>query len=505
MGYPALAIRPPEPLLQQYAQAQQVAAGAQEQQLRAIQVQQAQQQLQDQHALTSAMMQWDGQDYKQLPMMVLKSGGSGMAAMQMSQQVLGMRQKASEIAKDDAITAQNNTKTAIDQADQYRGRLLNIAGLTDPAAKQTAWDAEITKEENAGTFQPNQVPHQYPGDDAARAIANQFALGSKLVQEQQERQKLSLDAWKNVGGRLVNAVTGQEIGGLANIPQLNKALEVRWQNLHPGEALPETFSLPPNATPADFERIDKLMEGSERGQLSVKQQQFNEAIRQQMFEMQRDKTDMQGVIGQTKDGRAVMVPAGQAQQLGLQNVMKAPEDTINKALAARHWINLANSQGTTPEDMGIVQLVDKLDAEGKLGAIASRWNEFMTGKVGAGDPEISALRAKMGLSTTLLMQAHVGSRGSAQMLEHFEDLANQKKLDGPTLKAALGAEVNYVQDRAMDPNPPNYGKAPAAAPKAAGGGKVYTQTDVDAAVAAHPGMTAAQVEAAFKAKNWMKQ
>ena len=41
---------------------------------------------------------------------------------------------------------------------------------------------------------------------------------------------------------------------------------------------------------------------------------------------------------------------------------------------------------------------------------------------------------------------------------HFEDLANQKKLDGPTLKAAFNSEVNYVTDRAMDPNPPNWNK-----------------------------------------------
>ena len=37
--------------------------------------------------------------------------------------------------------------------------------------------------------------------------------------------------------------------------------------------------------------------------------------------------------------------------------------------------------------MSIVQLVDKLDSEGKLGPLACRWNEFMAGKFGAGDPE----------------------------------------------------------------------------------------------------------------------
>lgn len=467
-GFPALMIKPPESPLQQYAQAQQVVGGQQEQQMRALQIQQGQQQLSDQHALTNAMMNWDGKSVSELPMLVLKSGGSGQAAMSMTQNVLGIKEKASDIAKNDSITMQNTADTAAKQNDAIRGRILNVVNEADPAAKQQAWDAEVTKEEQAGTIKPGQFNHTYPGDQQATALANNFALGSKLVQEAQERQKMSLDAWKPVGGQLVNAVTGQKIGGIPNPDALNQAMQNRWQVIHPGETLPDFYKLSATSTPTDFERVDKLMEGTERSEQTKLQQETTNAIRAQTFEMMRDKTDMNAVMGQTKDGRTVMVPMGQAQQMGLQNVMKAPEDTVNKALAARHWLNLAQTQapaGSKPEDMGITQLVDRLDSEGKLGAVASRWNEFMTGKVGAGDPEISALRAKMGLSTTLLMQAHVGSRGSAQMLEHFEDLANQKKLDGPTLKAAIGAEVNYIQDRSMDPNPPTYGK-PAAKPAA---------------------------------------
>jgi len=466
-GYPALMIQQPEPPLRQFAEAQQVVGGQQQQQMVALQIQQEQQKIRDQHALTQAMTQWDGKDYKQLPMLVLQNKGSGSAAMAMTQNLLGMKEKSATIAKDDSITAQNNAEAAARENDQYRGRVLNVVGIADPAAKQAAWESELSKEEQAGKLPPGSIPHQYPGDEAATAFANHFALGSQLVKEAQERQRLALDGWKNAGGTLTNVITGEKIGGLQNIPQLNKGLETRWQVLHPGESLPENFQLAATATPADFERVDKLLEATEKGAATKAQQEVVNAMRQQTFEMQRDKTDMQAVVGlDPKNGQQVLLPAGQAQQAGIQNPMKADADMVNKALAARHWLNLANKQGDAngaPEDMGIMQLVDKLDSEDKLGPIASRWNEFMTGKVGAGDPDVAALRAKMGLSTTLLMQAHVGSRGSAQMLEHFEDLANQKKLDGPTLKAALGAEVNYVQDKAMDPNPPNYSKPKAAA------------------------------------------
>lgn len=466
-GYPALMIRPPESPVQQLAGVQQV-------QQQALQIQQERQQIADQHALTTAMQNYDGKNPDTLPMLVLKAGGSGTAAMSMSKNVLEIKSKASEIAKNDSITAQNATETLTKQNDEYRGKIQSIIGITDPVLKQQEWDKEMTQSEQDGHVKPGQVSHTYPGDAKAEAFANHFALGSQLTKEAQEKQKLALDAWKSVGGQLINAITEERIGGLGDVNQLNKGLESRWQVLHPSEPLPEQFTLKATANPEDFNRVDKLLEATEKGTATKAQQDTVNAIKQQTFEMMRDKADLQAVVGtDPKTGRAVMAPMGQAQQMGLQNSMKAPEDTVNKALAARHWLTLAQKQapeGAKPEEMGIQQLVDNLDKEGKLGPLASRWNEFMAGKFGAGDPEYAALRTKMGLSTTLLMQAHVGSRGSSQMLEHFEDLANAKKLDGPTLKTAVGSEVDYVKDRAMDPNPPDYSaKAPAKA--TAGGAK----------------------------------
>ena len=68
-----------------------------------------------------------------------------------------------------------------------------------------------------------------------------------------------------------------------------------------------------------------------------------------------------------------------------------------------------------------------------------------------GDPEVEELRTKMGLLATGLMQVHVGARGSAARCEHFADLANAKKMDGPTLLSGLNAENNYVTRKAMIP------------------------------------------------------
>jgi hypothetical protein len=148
---------------------------------------------------------------------------------------------------------------------------------------------------------------------------------------------------------------------------------------------------------------------------------------------------------------------GNAQTLGLKNPMKAEAADVTKTLTARQWVNeLADIPGVNPRvnpsGAGISQLIDDLDKQGKLNPLASRWNDFMAGTWGAGDPEYAALRAKMGLSNTLLMQVHVGSKGSSsQLLQHFEDLANAGKMDGPTLKSSYNSELDYVRKKQMLP------------------------------------------------------
>src|SRR5215469_786159 len=134
-GFPALMIRPPESPLEQVARVEQLKSAVQGQQLQGLQIQQAQQQLADQKALTQAMIGWDGKNPGDLPMLVLKSGGSGNAAMAAQQHILTLQNTASEIAKNDALTLQNNTKTLLDKNEQARGRILAVRGLQNPEEK----------------------------------------------------------------------------------------------------------------------------------------------------------------------------------------------------------------------------------------------------------------------------------------------------------------------------------------------------------------------------------
>jgi hypothetical protein len=464
--YPALSIKPPESPLEQYGQAQQIVAGQQQQQLGALQIQQQQQNIKDSQAVTQAMLQWDGKDPNSLAMGVLRNGGSGNAVFGATKSLQAMRQTASEIAKNDAITAQNNADTQAKQDDAARGNLLSIIQNPDPVAKAQQWATEFAREQASGRKMPDGLTAQYPGDTIATVLANHLALGSKLQQEANDKQKTAQEAWKSAGGQLVNVMTHETIGGLSNIPLLNQGLQTRWQVYHPGETLPDQFKLAPNASPADFERTDKLLQASEeaaRGKMShddaQRQLAVSNAIRQQQLEANIDREGLKPVTGtDPKTGKVVAVPYSQAVQMGIKDAAEMPGTEYAKTLSGRQWLQLALTQApqnAPASDMGISQLLDKMDKDKKLGPLAGRWNEFMTGDWGSGDPDYAALRTKMDLSSTLLGSVHTGRLGPF-LLENLQSLAQTKKMDGPTLKSAFNTEIRYVQDRAMNPNEPNY-------------------------------------------------
>lgn len=97
--------------------------------------------------------------------------------------------------------------------------------------------------------------------------------------------------------------------------------------------------------------------------------------------------------------------------------------------------------------MGTINnLIDQLDKEGKLGPIMSRWEDFMLGKVGAGDPEYAKLRNQIDLMTKALGVVHGGARGggSIQMYQSFLDKINPAVMNAPSLKAALDVEKEWL-------------------------------------------------------------
>jgi hypothetical protein len=151
------------------------------------------------------------------------------------------------------------------------------------------------------------------------------------------------------------------------------------------------------------------------------------------------------VVGSMPDGTQV---AGTPQELsaaGVAHFTKLPASESAKVTVARQLISPGGEFQNVAADLAA------LKKSGELGAIASRWNNFLTNKLGTGAPKTYVdLATHLSLLQTALMQAHVGSRGGNEMLEHFKQTVGDPSItDANTLLARLSASYNYVQHKAM--------------------------------------------------------
>jgi hypothetical protein len=406
---------------------------------------------------------------------------------------------------------QSYQEKQFERAQQIQAQQRAAAAQQSSQALQAAQTQNLNQEmqirqKAADYFNPTAMPSQ---SDVIGAIPPQPGFMQDVSKTRAALGRLSPDEEAEFGSAVSLAARTQDPSPLNNVvskivaarkrpegeqllgervAQLNEALGNRYQVLNPGKPLPRSLTLPADATQKDFDRVDKLMESQERAVGTQAQQQTANAIRQQTFalaqqsaEDRRQQQDLVPVIGQDpKTGKDVLVSSGEAKQMGLTGAMKADAADVSKAQSARHWINLADKPGATPDQMGILQLIDKMGKK-KLGVVASRWNDFMAGNVGAGDDDYTALRTKMGLSSTLLMNAHVGARGGSYLMEHFENLANAGKMNAQTLKSGILSELDYVKDRAMLPERagarPSYGSSPKARPPAGATMQVMSRRD----------------------------
>jgi hypothetical protein len=150
-------------------------------------------------------------------------------------------------------------------------------------------------------------------------------------------------------------------------------------------------------------------------------------------------------VGSMPDGTQV---AGTPQELsaaGVVHFTKLPASESAKVTVARQLISPGGEFANVAADLA------QLKKSGDLGAVASRWNNFLTNKLGTAAPKTYVdLATHLSLLQTALMQAHVGARGGNEMLEHFKQTVGDPSItDANTLLARLSASYNYVTHKAM--------------------------------------------------------
>src|ERR1035437_4809410 len=352
-------------------------------------------------------------------------------------------------------TGQLNNETANAEKEAQTGNLGAEAGLHTAQAKNMPLQLQESAGEQGMKVDANgQLVPQAPGEQSP---------GFKTKQELEQAQIYGL---KNPWAKLPDKEP------LTNVDDINAGMADRFHVSNKG-AVPPQYVLPPNATKGDFERIDKLLTANENAASTQSQRETVNQMRAQTYALAMqnsinaqegrqaniDAKKMKWVMGQNSSGETIAVPLSQAETMGLQNLAELPSNELKDMFNARHAVKLATQIGDpkNPETMGTLQLMDSLERDGKLGVAASRMNKFMTRGLGSepgDDPRIAALLNKGDLFTTGIMLAHFGAAGgrSPKMLEHFVQMADSGKMEGPTLKAGTKALVNYMQERAMMPS-----------------------------------------------------
>jgi len=431
----------------------------QQQQMRPLQLQEAQntvtnqnQAIKDRQATTDAMLGWDGKSIEALTGSVLHKGGSSDAALGLSQHFLKIRQDTAQAAANEGKAAVDKAQAQKLQSDQMAGQFNALAGLPDeqigPAVLSTAQQMQQAGTIDQQHLQVAQAISQMPPAQAKAALkglansflgaSEQIELGLKDAQTKDALAKAENAAKNKTEPQLaLEAAQGDE--------SAKKALEILAAQKRAGRSIT-------NITPAQA--------------------------------LADEKQGLKWVSWTDKDGRTVAGPYSVAKAAGATDASEVPGQEVRDIQNARSTYHIMTKVGdaSKPETNGTLQLIDALDKDGKLGVLASRYNKWLSTGVGTepgDDPRIITLIDKNMLGQTGAMLTHFGAAGgrSPQMLQHFEDLANAGKMDAATLRAGTKAIADYMMDKGQMPS--SSGKSPTASSNSGttqqftDGGKVY--------------------------------
>lgn len=109
------------------------------------------------------------------------------------------------------------------------------------------------------------------------------------------------------------------------VTQANKMLEQRWQIRHPNQPLSPTYTLPPNATQKDYDRIDKALEAEERANGTKAQQDTANEMRRQTFDLMRQGASDRHDAAQAKTKEA------------LAKKLQPMQDTLDEIAESREY------------------------------------------------------------------------------------------------------------------------------------------------------------------------
>lgn len=335
--------------------------------------------------------------------------------------------------KDELANIETKNQMVADEAAAVLG--------TPLATRQQAYLDSRSRLIQKGLAKREELPADYPGDEALQSFFAVHAGHAKTAAAEKQRRDLQMAEAKEIRDAEQHSVNmskaGTELSRLSSDAEL-AALRAQGKDPNKSPDSPEQQYLTeyakthPGSTVADAVKAYKAIQPPDKPAQTLM------------------------MIPDDKGGYvARLIGAGQA----------VPEGAINPSGMSALNTPTAATRTMAESAPKVLSLIDKVGAlvdkqKGDLGPAASRWAEFMAGKVGAPNEEFTKLRTDVGLLQTLLMRMHVGARGGEAMIKHFADLIDASKQSPENLKAALGEIRSYAEEVAR------HGKSGSAAPAA---------------------------------------
>ncbi len=271
-GYSSIPYNP-EAATDAFAKGVSLASLLQQQKMGQLELQQKQQDMADQQKLRQIFSQ--AQNWDDALNQAQRAGVSPRILIPLAQQRTEQRNKLLEGDEKQQKLDAAHADWAIGQVEHLKALPLDQRQAALPAIRDL----------HAKMFPKyaDQFPQQLPTDDASlQMFGNLFRMHSTdLADVKVEAERTAANARMKAAGKQPE---GEMVLG-DRVSQLNDVLTRRYQVLNPGQSLPQSFTLPENATQKDFDRIDRLMEATERARGTKAQQDTANAMRQQASEL----------------------------------------------------------------------------------------------------------------------------------------------------------------------------------------------------------------------------
>jgi hypothetical protein len=207
-----------------------------------------------------------------------------------------------------------------------------------------------------------------PEEDAYRSLSQQVnpATGKPYT---------PFEAFQKI--KATTEKVGEQDKPLGNVDQMNQALTRRFQVLHPGQALPQEYTLPPNAKNGDYSRIDESLKNEEQATGTKANQDSAAADRAENRADRQSRQAQQDAEKHQKDRDSFTQPL---------------QPAIDNAAEMKQYADSGNHTGTGDYQM-MLQFQESLTAGAKAGI---RFNTGEQALIQHAQNLENSLRAKWG-------------------------------------------------------------------------------------------------------------